>query len=272
MSSVLWCVLNGRAAAPPAIACSVGPSISTKPRLLSVSRIDCTIFVRLQEPRQHAVAVGQVEIPHPLPQLGVGEAVVLFGRRGEALREEVQLLGEDRQLAGLRAAQLAIDADDVAQVEALGQRPVVADLLLADEELDLAGPVADVDEPQLALVAMQHDPAGSAHLRARHFAGALLRSHLRKSKSAPAVGKIGQRYRPAILCFERDLAGAVANIGDGSMVIEPRAPRIVAELRDALQLFAARLLPVAPDAADAGWSVTVELMRVGAAMDGRAAQ
>ena len=56
----------------------------------------------------------------------------------------------------------------------LGQLPIVADLLLADEELDLARHVADVDELQLALVAMQHDAAGRAHLRPDHFAGALL--------------------------------------------------------------------------------------------------
>ena len=59
--------------------------------------------------------------------------------------------GEDRQLAGSRAVQLAVDADDVAQVEALGQLPVLlADLLLADEHLDRAGPIVDVDEHRLA--------------------------------------------------------------------------------------------------------------------------
>ena len=128
-------------------------------------RIDWTIFVRLQEPRQHAFGVDQVEIAHPLPQFGIGQAVVLFGRRLERLGEKMQLLGEDRQLAGLGALQLAIDADQVAQVEALGQGPVlVADLAAADEQLDLAGPVADVDEDQLALLALQDDAAGGADL------------------------------------------------------------------------------------------------------------
>ena len=78
-----------------------------------------------------------------------------------------RLVGEDRQLAGLGALQLAVDADDVAQVEALGQGPVlVAHLALADQHLDPSGPVADVEEDQLAGAALQHDAAGGADRRA----------------------------------------------------------------------------------------------------------
>ena len=80
--------------------------------------------VRRRNRSQHAFGVDQVEIPHPLPQFGIGQALVLVRRRLDRLGEEVQLLGEDRQLAGLGAPQLAVDADDVAQVEALGQCPV----------------------------------------------------------------------------------------------------------------------------------------------------
>ena len=151
MSSALWCVLNGRAAAPPAMACSVGP-FDLDEALAGQRVADRLHDLRaLQEPRQHALGVDQVEVAHPLPQLGIGQAVVLFGRRLDRLGEEVQLLGEDRQLAGLGALQLAVDADQVAQVEALGQGPVLlAHLAAADEHLDLAGPVADVDEDQLA--------------------------------------------------------------------------------------------------------------------------
>ncbi len=83
------------------------------------------------------------------------------------LGEEVQLLGEDRQLAGLGALQLAFDADQIAQVEALGHGPVlIADLVAADEHLDLAGPIANIEEDQLASLALQHDPAGRADLGA----------------------------------------------------------------------------------------------------------
>ena len=51
--------------------------------------------------------------------------------------------------------------------------PIVADLLLADEELDLAGHVANVDEDELAGVALEDDAAGGADLGAVHLAGAL---------------------------------------------------------------------------------------------------
>ena len=132
--------------------------------------------MRFEKPRQHAFAVGQVEIPHPLPQLGIGQAVMLFRRRLRAiLVRKCSCSAKIVSSPVFVRLQLAVDADDVAQVEALGQCPVVADLLLADEELDLAGPVADVDELQLALVAMQHDAAGGPDLRADAFRRGLAR-------------------------------------------------------------------------------------------------
>ena len=130
-------------------------------------------FGAVQEARHDAVAIHQIEVPHAMAELGIGEAVMLFGRRGEALGEDREVLGEDRELAGFGAAELAVDADDVAQVEALGEWPIVADLLLADEELDLARHVADVDEDELAGVALEDDAAGGADLGAVHLAGAL---------------------------------------------------------------------------------------------------
>jgi hypothetical protein len=55
-----------------------------------------------QKPLQHAVGVDQVEIPHPLSKLGVGQALVLFRRRGERFAKELQVFDENRQLAGSR--------------------------------------------------------------------------------------------------------------------------------------------------------------------------
>ena len=175
MSSALWCVLNGRAAAPPAIECSVGPSTSTKPRAASVSRIDCTILRAVEEPRQHAFAVRQVEIPHPLPQLGIGAGRDAFPAAARAL-----LVRKCSCSAKIVSSPVLVRRSSPStpmmspRSKHSASCPVVADLLLADEELDLAGPVADVDEHQLALVALQHDAAGGADLRADHFAGALL--------------------------------------------------------------------------------------------------
>src|SRR5262245_44103611 len=90
------------------------------------------------KPLQHAVAIGQIEIPPPLAQLRIGEAGVLFGWRGNALGQEIQLLSKDRQLARFRIGQLAIDTNDVAQVKILGELPaLVSDLRLANEELNI---------------------------------------------------------------------------------------------------------------------------------------
>src|SRR5205823_200483 len=47
MSSALWCVLKGRAAAPPGIGCIIGVSTSRKPRATKNSRIACTSLERL---------------------------------------------------------------------------------------------------------------------------------------------------------------------------------------------------------------------------------
>ena len=49
------------------------------------------------------------------------------------LPRNVSAVGEDGRLAGPRLAEVAVDAEQVAEVEVLGQRPArLADLLLAD--------------------------------------------------------------------------------------------------------------------------------------------
>ena len=89
-----------------------------------------------------------------------------FRRRQQALGKERDLLGEDGQLAGLGVAQPAVDSDQVSQVEQFDQAPAfVADLLLADEDLDPFGPVAKVEEIDLPLAAAEHDPPGDANSR-----------------------------------------------------------------------------------------------------------
>ena len=46
MSSALWCVMNGFAAAPPGIGCSIGVSTSMKPLSCMKRRIDEIAAVR----------------------------------------------------------------------------------------------------------------------------------------------------------------------------------------------------------------------------------
>ena len=76
----------------------------------------------------------------------------------------------------------------------------VADLLLADEQLDLAGPVLDVDEPQLARIALQHDPARGADLRPRQFARAVLGQPLPEVDLLAAVQVRQLDHRPSAVC------------------------------------------------------------------------
>ena len=52
MSSALWCVTKGRAAAPPAIGCITGVSTSTKPRASRNARMAVTAFVRTSNTRR----------------------------------------------------------------------------------------------------------------------------------------------------------------------------------------------------------------------------
>src|SRR5437868_6327020 len=48
MSSALWCVLNGRAMAPPGIGCIIGVSTSRKPRASRNARIRWTSGARVE--------------------------------------------------------------------------------------------------------------------------------------------------------------------------------------------------------------------------------
>ena len=65
--------------------------------------------------------------------------------------EKRDRLGENGQLAGLGVAEPAVDSDQIAEVELFDEAPAcVADLFLADEDLDLLGPVAKVEEIRLS--------------------------------------------------------------------------------------------------------------------------
>ena len=103
----------------------------------------------------------QVDVPPAVPLLEVGQPVPLLGRGQEALGQEGQARRKDGQLAGLGVSERAVNADQITQVQQLDKVPAqVANLLLADEDLDSFGPVAEVEEDHLALPALEHDPPG----------------------------------------------------------------------------------------------------------------
>ena len=88
MSSALWCVTNGRAAAPPAIGCIIGVSTSTKPRASRNARIAVTTFARISNDAPRVGVDDQVEVALAVARLDVGQAVPLLGQRQEALGQE----------------------------------------------------------------------------------------------------------------------------------------------------------------------------------------
>ena len=102
----------------------------------------------------------QVEVALAVALLDVLQAVPLLGRRAQRLREDGQLAHFDRRLAGLRAEQVAGDAEEVAEVDLLEQRVRVgAERLLLEVGLDAAAAVPQVDEGCLAHAAQRHDSA-----------------------------------------------------------------------------------------------------------------
>ena len=103
----------------------------------------------------------EVHVALAVALIDVRQAVELLRRLEEALAQERQaaFFDPDGDLAGLGLAQLAGGADDVAEVEQLGQRPLVGQQALAQAHLDRAGAVAQGDEDQLADVPQQNDSA-----------------------------------------------------------------------------------------------------------------
>ena len=100
---------------------------------------------------------------------------MLLRRRLDRLAHEMQLLGENGQLARVRKRQLSVNAHDVTQVEQPSQLEVrIANLLLADEDLDITRPVANVQKDQLAGGTLQHNAPRGPHLRSNDRPGSLL--------------------------------------------------------------------------------------------------
>ena len=69
---------------------------------------------------------------------------MFLGSRFEHLGVKEKLFREHGQLARIGAAESPLGSDQVSQIEQLRQLKIlIANLLLANENLDLAGPVAD---------------------------------------------------------------------------------------------------------------------------------
>ena len=110
----------------------------------------------------------QVDVALAIPLLDIGQAMPFFRRREQALGQKRQPLREDGQLTGPGVAEASVDSDQVSQVKQFDEAPAfVADLFLANEDLDAFGPVAQVEEVDLPLAAAKHDPPRNPNDRSR---------------------------------------------------------------------------------------------------------
>ena len=110
--------------------------------------------------------------------------MVLFRRRFERLGQEVDLARRRSSISPVfvRRSSPSTPMMSPRSTHLASSQFSSPDLSLADEQLDLAGHVADIDKPQLAFVALQDDPTRRADLRADHFAGTLLRQPVAQVK------------------------------------------------------------------------------------------
>ncbi len=163
----------------------------------------------------HRVGVAeQVDVALPIALFQVGQAMPLLGRGEQALGQESERLGEDGQLTGPGVAKPAVDADHVTKVEEFRELPAqLSDLFLANEDLDVPRPIAQLEEDDFPLTAAQADPAGHADDRA----------------GLAALGLVLLR------CCRR------ADLPDGPVAVEPMAPGIEPQVRDPVELLQADL-------------------------------
>jgi hypothetical protein len=151
-------------------------------------------------------------------------------------------VGENRELACFGTAKRAVDSNQVAEVEALDQFPIFGtNLILANEQLNSAGPILDVDKLELAFVAVQDNSPRSPHAGALHFSRSL--SSQPRAEFETGLAQTVRKFDGlAIFADEADFVGSPADITNQLTIIKPLSPGIVSELNDLFQLIAAGLM------------------------------
>ena len=97
-----------------------------------------------------------------MPALDVLEPRALVRPRPAGLGEQLETVDEDRQLTGARRHHLALGPHPVADAQAEEALEAVAEARCLAEELDLAAPVAEIGECDLAVAAGRLDAPGDA--------------------------------------------------------------------------------------------------------------
>ena len=127
----------------------------------------------------------QVDIPLPVAQLSVGEAVILLRQRQHRLGEKRDRLDMNAQLAGPRAKEISGHANVVAQIEQLVElKALLANRILPDINLQPLAILLQMRKAGLALAANRHQPPGYRDIHPLCFESlggslAILRPNLR---------------------------------------------------------------------------------------------
>ena len=113
---------------------------------------------------EHVADLGvhdEVDVALAIADLAVGEAVELLGQRSQRLGEKRELGGGDGELPATGAQHAPSSIDDVPEVK-LAEKPpaLLAQVVHAAEELNLASDVLEDDEGNLALATERADAAG----------------------------------------------------------------------------------------------------------------
>ena len=107
----------------------------------------------------------QIHVAPAIAQVHIRQAVPFARRRQQGLGQKTELGRPHCILAGLGLAELALDGDDIAEVDLLDRRPMIREILLGQPDLQIPATVANLQECQLAHRAVQHDPPTDANAR-----------------------------------------------------------------------------------------------------------
>ena len=113
----------------------------------------------VDEQLARVLARDQVQLAPTVAGLDVAQPVMLVGRRAQRLGEDLKAIDAQRQLATAAAQHRAVDADQVPKVERAQPREgVLAEHVHTRVQLDLAGPVDEIEERSLAGAPPRGDP------------------------------------------------------------------------------------------------------------------
>ena len=165
MSSALWCVVKGRAMAPPAIGCIIGVSTSMIAALIEEAADGTQNLRALDEDGAHVGVDEEIEIALAVAQLHVFQAVILLRQREHGLGEEGDGVDVHGQLAGAGAEEIAGDADVVAEIEQLVElEGLLAHGVEAHVDLQALAALLQLRKAGLALGADRHQASGDGDL------------------------------------------------------------------------------------------------------------